>query len=568
MEVPCNMDESVLDTAVEVHSIDVFDTLDDVQHEDEEEMHVDLDDVQHDDDDELNYLMEQSPGGSKRYFRIVDDLCKPKVGDHFVTIEAAEKHYRKYAMLGGFDVRIHNKKENKIGKITAQHYVCSKQGNSPSKTYDSLDAKPGERRRRNSNIKKCGCFACIKIHYVKERCCYESYFFKCIYGFRFLIMLYRYAIVCVPFVAIDNHKRSVVVGAALMHGEKIPDYTWVLRVFLKFHGTAPTFVITDQCPLMKHAILIVFPNIVHRLCMWHITKKVKSKIGVRMTQETNFVRDFNKIVWNVHMEPDDFETRWLELMESYKLSNDSWFKELFNIRKSWIPAFFKDMPMSGLMRTTSRSESMNAFFNSFDMAIELQRNTHCEDEVKTKATEPRMVSLRKLEAHAAQVYTRNIFFEVQKDFSKVVQDKEDGTITCSCAFYVRNGFLCRHALKERVMGNGFVYVERIFGRIRNEQTLLDKFVEQLRVWDEELESQLPFKSAVERTKDDIEELLGVSDPDDVNFVGPAGIRNKGCGKGKRLKGVYEEEAKKPMQKCRVCKKKTHHDSRNCPNNRS
>ncbi|KAJ9552183.1 hypothetical protein OSB04_016228 [Centaurea solstitialis] len=32
----------------------------------------------------------------------------------------------------------------------------------------------------------------------------------------------------------------------------VPDYTWVLRAFLKAHGSEPTFVITDQCPSMKH----------------------------------------------------------------------------------------------------------------------------------------------------------------------------------------------------------------------------------------------------------------------------------------------------------------------------
>ena len=69
--------------------------------------------------------------------------------------------------------------------------------------------------------------------------------------------------VFVPFVAIDNHKRTVVVGAALMHSESIVDYTWVLRAFLKAHGSAPGFVITDQCPSMKQAISIVLPSSIH-----------------------------------------------------------------------------------------------------------------------------------------------------------------------------------------------------------------------------------------------------------------------------------------------------------------
>jgi hypothetical protein len=37
----------------------------------------------------------------------------------------------------------------------------------------------------------------------------------------------------------------------------------------------------------------------------------------------------------------------------------------FEIHKSWIPAFFMDVPLAGVLRTTSRSESSNSFFNRF-----------------------------------------------------------------------------------------------------------------------------------------------------------------------------------------------------------
>ena len=84
--------------------------------------------------------------------------------------------------------------------------------------------------------------------------------------------------------------------------------------------------------------------------------------------------------------------------------------------------------MSGLMKTTSRSESINAFFNvyvtfwddlvsflrSFDITIESQRNSHCVEEVKTQATMPRIHSPSKLEMHAATVYTRKVFFTFRK----------------------------------------------------------------------------------------------------------------------------------------------------------
>ncbi|XP_024990577.1 protein FAR1-RELATED SEQUENCE 5-like [Cynara cardunculus var. scolymus] len=468
--------------------------------------------------------------------------------------------YRKYANEAGFDVRLSNKKINKKGCITSRFYVCSKEGRPPSKYFDSLDVLPGDRRIRNSNVKRYGCGACFKIHFVKERRQYEVYKFieqynhmlfnkeemrfsrskrqlhyadhknvfhgssskvgvtkshrfrKAITGgvdcsggtvrdhqnfkrdmayfvdnkdvqmllnvmssrrkvcpeffFEYkcddkkLLAIFwadqtarsnyrefgdaisfdatfrtnKHAIIFVPFVAIDNHKKFVVVGAALIHNESVVDYTCVLKAFVKAHGRQPRFVITDQCASMKQAILIAFPESKHRLCMWHITKKLNSKISNYLQHRTPFVSEFNKLVWNVHLAPDEFEMKWLNMMDLYGLHGDSRFDELYEIRESWIPAYYKDYHMSGLIKTTSRSESINGFFNvyayfwhdlviflrSFDNAIESQRTTHGSLVVTTKSTVPRLVSSCKLEAHAAEVYTRTIFFEVQKELRKAV----------------------------------------------------------------------------------------------------------------------------------------------------
>ena len=83
----------------------------------------------------------------------------------------------------------------------------------------------------------------------------------------------------VPFVAVDNHKKSVVVGAALIANEKVPYFTWVLQFFIKAHGTQPKLCITDQCPAMKQAIPVAFPDAKHRQCMWHITNKFNYRVS-------------------------------------------------------------------------------------------------------------------------------------------------------------------------------------------------------------------------------------------------------------------------------------------------
>nr|KAJ0203751.1 hypothetical protein LSAT_V11C500287380 [Lactuca sativa] len=73
-------------------------------------------------------------------------------------------------------------------------------------------------------------------------------------------------------------------------------------------------------------------------------------------------------------------------------SDKRWFNDMFELRDKWIPTYFSDTRMPGLMKTTLRSESMNSFFNTYsqsgnlllhfmmnyDTTIQKQRNTQKE----------------------------------------------------------------------------------------------------------------------------------------------------------------------------------------------
>ncbi|XP_024963869.1 protein FAR1-RELATED SEQUENCE 5-like [Cynara cardunculus var. scolymus] len=236
----------------------------------------------------------------------------------------------------------------------------------------------------------------------------------------------KHAMISVPFLAVDNHKASVVVGSALISGETIENFTWVLKAFIKCHEKQPIFVITDQCFAMKQAIPMVFTEAKHRLCMWHIMKKVPSKVSVALNQDPNFNKVINKLVWNIHIGPAEFERRWHEMIEQYNLRGDTWFTDMYAIRHSLIPAFYKDTPMSGLMKTTSRSETSNSyiniyesywfdlvqFLNNYDVAIEKQRYRQSVHEIVTRTTNPKFVTPLRLESYASRIYSRNVFFDI------------------------------------------------------------------------------------------------------------------------------------------------------------
>jgi hypothetical protein len=54
-------------------------------------------------------------------------------------------------------------------------------------------------------------------------------------------------------------------------------------------------------------------------------------------------------------------TQWTSIINDFQLTANEWLSTRFLIRKLWIPAYFMDIPLAGVLRTTSRSESANSF---------------------------------------------------------------------------------------------------------------------------------------------------------------------------------------------------------------
>ncbi|XP_035836018.1 protein FAR1-RELATED SEQUENCE 5-like [Helianthus annuus] len=300
----------------------------------------------------------------------------------------------------------------------------------------------------------------------------------------------RYDLVFVPFTGIDNHHHNVTFAGSLLASETAESYKWLLQSFLKAFGVAPKVVVTDQDAAMKIAIRDVFPDTRHRLCMWHIMIKVSERVGTELSQDEVFKEDICDVVWTDALEPAQFETQWCDLMIKYNLTSNSWLSDMYNLRSDWIPAYYRHEHMSGLMRTTSRSESENHFFGQltntklslveflshFDTAMESQRFKRSKRDHDTRYTQPRMKTNYELELEAAKIYTRGIFFDVQEEIRlackncmcrreeevgdsikfyilqvnlpglhEVLFTPKDMVIKCSCNRYEQYGLLCRHA---------------------------------------------------------------------------------------------------------------------------
>ncbi|XP_076890921.1 protein FAR1-RELATED SEQUENCE 5-like [Bidens hawaiensis] len=220
----------------------------------------------------------------------------------------------------------------------------------------------------------------------------------------------KYNLIFVPFTRIDNHNKNVTLGAALC--------------FKKAFGYEPTVVVTDQDPAMKRAIEYVFPNDRHRLCMWHIMDKLSVKVGSDLCNTTDFKTRLCDIVWTDSITPKLFEKEWALIINDFHLNDHDWLKDIFHIRETWIPDYYREETMSGLMCTSSRSVSENHFFGKFcnprctlveflarfETALDHQRHEHRKNDHDCKYTRAATWSNFAIAKQAAKIYMRTIFF--------------------------------------------------------------------------------------------------------------------------------------------------------------
>ncbi|GJX51172.1 FAR1-related sequence 5-like protein [Tanacetum coccineum] len=95
----------------------------------------------------------------------------------------------------------------------------------------------------------------------------------------------EYKMVFVPFMAIDNHWRSVTVGSGLLKKETAEPYGWLLRAFKKAFVRPPNIWSLIRCS-MRLAVAVEFPES-NIACMWHIMQKIPDQADNVLSEESN-----------------------------------------------------------------------------------------------------------------------------------------------------------------------------------------------------------------------------------------------------------------------------------------
>ncbi|XP_071740569.1 protein FAR1-RELATED SEQUENCE 5-like [Rutidosis leptorrhynchoides] len=358
----------------------------------------------------------------------------------------------------------------------------------------------------------------------------------------------RYKMVFVPLTGVDNHKKLVVFGAALLSSETSMAFCWFRDCFLKTFGKEPVLVATDQDLAIKDAINKKFTTAKHRLCMKHISQKLSAKVGNDLYSNKDFLKRMNYIFWD------------------------------------------QDTPMSALMRTSSLSESENSFFhkcknkNSTIFEFLLRGDGRYLCKIQEKFPEPR----------PSWNY-------------KVYIDLETVETSCSCLLFTREGRLCRHifyvfnlfdihtipahyilkrwtreasiifslVLDNGVKNTGTAKVcnvlmnkfRNLVFKLKDDPVKLDDLGEKL----DAIVLDFSYGNLVEHSSTSsevqIQRLIGFPKPDNVSVHAPQGRTNKGERSNKRIKSAKEkavESSGKKRRKCMNCGKSVGHNKKTCP----
>ncbi|GJS56047.1 FAR1 DNA binding domain, zinc finger, SWIM-type, MULE transposase domain containing protein [Tanacetum coccineum] len=154
-------------------------------------------------------------------------------------------------------------------------------------------------------------------------------------------------------------------------------------------------------------------------------KPVKKMLFVSLDQAIEFYNNYAK---KAGFEPRRNETakrkyKRLEILDGF----DATFRT-----NKWIPSYFRDLPLAGLMQTTSRCEGENYFFglltntdlflvefiNHFETAMDAQRNIQRNNDHDSRYKAPQLRTSFQFEKEAAEIFTIAAFKVIQSQIVK------------------------------------------------------------------------------------------------------------------------------------------------------
>nr|XP_011462078.1 PREDICTED: protein FAR1-RELATED SEQUENCE 5-like [Fragaria vesca subsp. vesca] len=425
----------------------------------------------------------------------------PKVDQIFESLQEVYDFYNNYAKMAGFGIRSHSQKKCKGSEdISRKEYVCYKQG--------KFEKKMDVESKRSRGLVRCGCQARIAVLQVGQSTMYRISNFveehnhllslpeevhqlrsHCKMSEAKKILSQQLGLVNIP-----PHKQFSILevqagGIQNIGCTKTDLYNYARdlrreykghdakmlneyfhdsksRRAYKFYGDAVVF---DTTYNTNRYGMIFAPLLGFKKAMPAGPPKI-------------IITDQDPAIGKVisQMFPDtkeEFDARWIEVIDKGKLNNNEWFSSVYEMRSRWVPAYVKHVFSAG-MSASSRAEGDHAFFKTYvskdntlmDFILRFNRGLAHQRHEELIANHvdvnqrPVFKTPMMMERQTAEIYTHRIFkkFQLQlwlfwgcaterrKDGSlkvrEVTFDKVVDKVACSCKKIEFEGILCRHIL--------------------------------------------------------------------------------------------------------------------------
>lgn len=90
---------------------------------------------------------------------------------------------------------------------------------------------------------------------------------------------------------------------------------------------------------MVNAIVKVFPETKHRLCVWHTYQNAAKNLNRVFHEQDQFGMDFGKCVYD-HEEEKYWLLAWSKMVNMHKLTENKWLKNLFETKEKWAMVYY------------------------------------------------------------------------------------------------------------------------------------------------------------------------------------------------------------------------------------
>ncbi|RYQ87950.1 hypothetical protein Ahy_B09g095453 isoform I [Arachis hypogaea] len=114
---------------------------------------------------------------------------------------------------------------------------------------------------------------------------------------------------------------------------------------------------------MKKALEACMPTTIHRWCIWHIMKKIPSKLN-RYKGHADIEQEMSQDVWNSHSK-DSFDRNWNDFLLNFGLADNKWLSDLYEDRHIWVPIYLDHHFWAGMRKQVS-SSIFNKFVVTYD----------------------------------------------------------------------------------------------------------------------------------------------------------------------------------------------------------